>query len=162
MAKENQKVKAVETNETTINETANVTETVSTDNIQLFPVTRKPFTGKDGKEYWGYIVKGTVVRVKNNKRFEKEVEVNFVAKDQGGYEVLDLIFFETDEATLAIYDATMTNDKTGEVTAYTVYEVFALDDDGTRYSYKVKPSRESDKALLTMLMNSRKNGGNQQ
>ena len=56
----------------------------------------------------------------------------------------------------------MTNDKTGEVTAYTVYEVFALDDDGTRYSYKVKPSRESDKALLTMLMNSRKNGGNQQ
>lgn len=162
MAKENQEVKAVETNETTINETANVTETVPSDNIQLFPVTRKPFIGKDKKEYWGYIVKGTVVRVKNNKRFEKEVEVNFVAKDQGGYEVLDLIFFETDEATLAIYDATMTNDKTGEVTAYTVYEVFALDDDGTRYSYKVKPSRESDKALLTMLMNSRKNGGNQQ
>lgn len=157
MANEKQEVKAVETNETITNEAVNATEV----NGRLFPVTRKPFIGKDNKEYWGYIVKGTIVRVKNNKRFEKEVEVNFVAKDQGGYEVLDLIFFETDEAELFMHDKTMINDKTGEVSTYTVYEVRGSDDDGTVYSYKVKPSRESDKALLTMLCNSQNKGGNQ-
>lgn len=157
MAKENQEVKAVETNETITNEAVNATEV----NGRIFPVTRKPFTGKDGKEYWGYIVKGTVVRVQNKKRFEKEVEVNFVAKDQGGYEVLDIIFFETDEAELLMRDETMTNDKTGEKSTYTAYYVFGSDDDGTVYSYKVKPSRESDKALLTMLCNSQNKGGNQ-
>lgn len=125
----------------------------------VLPVTRKTFTGKDGKEYWGYIVKGTVVRVKNGKRLEKEVTVDFVARDQGGYEVLDLIFFGTDEAELVMHEETMTNEKTGEVTTYTVYEIQASDDDGTVHSYKVKPSRESDKSLLAMLINSMKNGG---
>lgn len=144
-------VKAVETSEQVINATA-------TDEIKL-PVVRQPFTGKDGKEYWSYVVKGNIVRVKNGKRFEKEVTVDFVAKDQGGYEVLDLIFFGTDEATLVMHDETMINDKTGEVLTYTVYEVQGVDDDGTIYSYKVKPSRESDKSLLNMLINSRKTGG---
>jgi len=159
MANEKAKeVKAVETNE--IATTTEATTAIEA-NGKVFPVTRQPFTGKDGKEYWGYVVKGTIVRVKNNKRFEKEVTVDFVAKDQGGYEVLDLIFFDTDEAELRIHDETMTNDKTGEISTYTVYEVCATDDDGTVYSYKVKPSRESDKALLTMLLNSHNVGGAQ-
>ena len=143
-------VKAVEVNEVA---------TSQSDNTIVFPVTRHTFIGKDGKEYWGYEVKGVLVRVKNGKRLEKDIAVDFVAKDQGGYEVLDLIFFETDEANLRIYDATMTDDKTGKVTVYTVYEVYAADDDGTVYSYKVRPSRESDKSLLNMLINSKKNGG---
>ena len=126
---------------------------------QSLPVTRQTFIGKDGKEYWGYVVKGTVVRVKNGKRLVKEVTVDFVARDQGGYEVLDLIFFGTDEAELVMHEESMTNEKTGEVTTYTVYEIQATDDDGTVYSYKVKPSRESDKSLLAMLINSLKNGG---
>lgn len=145
-------VKAVETNEQVVTATA-------TDERLVLPVTRKPFIGKDKKEYWGYVVEGTIVRVKNGKRFEKEVTVDFVAKDQGGYEVLDLIFFETDEAELVMHDETMTNEKTGEVSTYTVYEIRAQDDDGTVYSYKVKPSRESDKSLLNMLINSRRIGG---
>ena len=124
-----------------------------------FPVTRQTFTGKDGKEYWGYVVKGTVVRVKNGKRLEQEVTVDFVARDQGGYEVLDLIFFGTDSAELVMHEETMTNEKTGDVSTYTVYEIQSADDDGTVYSYKVKPSRESDKSLLNMLINSKKNGG---
>lgn len=133
--------------------------TTAIEDVKRFPVTRKKFVGKDGKEYWGYVVVGKVVRVKNGKQLEKDIEVDFVAKDQGGYEVLDLIFFETDSAELAMYDATMTNEKTGEVSTYTVYEVRATDDDGTVYSYKVKPSRESDKSLLNMLINSRRIGG---
>lgn len=146
--------KVNETKATEVNET-----TVAVDTVKRFPVTRQTFVGKDGKEYWNYVVKGNIVRVKNGKRLEKEITVDFVAKDQGGYDVLDLIFFGTDEASLRIYDASMTNDKTGEVTVYTVYEVYATDDDGTEYSYKVKPSRESDKSLLNMLISSKQNGG---
>lgn len=146
--------KATAAKATEINETITAVSSVNS-----LPVTRKPFIGKDKKEYWGYVVAGKVVRVKNGKRLEKEITVDFVAKDQGGYEVLDLIFFETDTAELVMYDATMTNEKTGEMSTYTVYEIQAKDDDGTVYSYKVKPSRESDKALLTMLINSLKNGG---
>lgn len=134
----------------------NETATVVT---SALPVTRQKFIGKDGKEYWGYVVMGTVVRVKNGKRLEQEVTVDFVAKDQGGYEVLDLIFFGTDSAELVMHEETMTSEKTGEVSMYTVYEIQSTDDDGTVYSYKVKPSRESDKSLLNMLINSKKNGG---
>lgn len=148
----NEKVNAA--NATEINET-----TTAVDTVISLPVTRVPFIGKDKKEYWGYVVKGKIVRVKNGKRLEKEITVDFVAKDQGGYEVLDLIFFDTDEATLVMRDETMTNEKTGEKSTYTVYEVQAEDDDGTVYSYKVKPSRESDKSLLNMLINSRNVGG---
>lgn len=156
-----QEAKVFETNEAVTTTTANEIAAATSDIIVL-PVTRQPFTsGKDNKEYYGYVVKGNIVRVKNGKRFEKEVEVNFVAKDQGGYEVLDLIFFETEEAKLRMREETMTNDKTGEITNYTVYEVYSEDDDGTEYSYKVKPSRESDKALLSMLLSSQNKGGNQ-
>lgn len=147
------------------NEKANKTEVMANETVvaeisaNSLPVTRTTFIGKDGKEYWGYVVKGNVIRVKNGKRLEKEVTVNFVAKDQGGYEVLDLIFFGTDVAELVMHDETMTNEKTGEVSTYTVYEIQAKDDDGTVYSYKVKPSRESDKSFLNMLINSKKIGG---
>lgn len=58
-----------------------------------FDVHRKPFVTSEGKEYWGYYVEGTIVREKNGKRMQKDITVDFVAKDSGGYEVLDLVFF---------------------------------------------------------------------
>ena len=156
-----QEVKAVETNEAVTTTTANETVTATSDIIVL-PVIRQPFTsGKDKKEYYGYVVKGNIVRVKNGQRLEKEVKVDLVAKDQGGYEVLDIIFFETEEAMLRIFDKTMTDSKTGEKSTYTVYEVYSEDDDGTINAYPVKPSRESDKALLSMLIHSLNAGGGQ-
>lgn len=120
--------------------------------VITMPVTRKPFTGKDGKQYWGYVVNGTIVRCKNNKYLEKQVSVDFVAKDVGGYEVLELIFFDSEEAVLRMHNETTTNEKTGEVLTYTIYEIVSTDDDGTEYTYKVKPARDSDKSLLQMLL----------
>ena len=90
---------------------------------------------------------------------QKDITVDFVAKDSGGYEVLDLVFFSSDVAKLIMHEEKMTNERTGKVSRYTVYEIQSTDDDGTVFSYKVKPSRESDKALLQMLINRRKNGG---
>lgn len=124
-----------------------------------FDVHRKPFVTSEGKEYWGYYVEGTIVRKKNGKRMQKDITVDFVAKDSGGYEVLDLIFFSSDIAKLVMREGKMTNERTGKVSRYTVYEIQSTDDDGTMFSYKVKPSRESDKALLQMLIDRRKNGG---
>lgn len=124
-----------------------------------FEVHRKPFVTSEGKEYWGYYVEGTIVREKNGKRMQKDVTVDFVAKDSGGYEVLDLIFFSSDIAKLVMHEEKMTNERTGKVSRYTVYEIQSTDDDGTMFSYKVKPSRESDKALFQMLIDRRKNGG---
>lgn len=124
-----------------------------------FDVHRKPFVTSEGKEYWGYYVEGTIVREKNGKRMQKDITVDFVAKDSGGYEVLDLVFFSSDVAKLIMHEEKMTNERTGKVSRYTVYEIQSTDDDGTVFSYKVKPSRESDKALLQMLINRRKNGG---
>lgn len=123
-----------------------------------FDVHRKPFVTSEGKEYWGYYVEGTIVREKNGKRMQKDITVDFVAKDSGGYEVLDLIFFSSDIAKLVMHEEKMTNERTGKVSRYTVYEIQSTDDDGTMFSYKVKPSRESDKALLQMLIDRRKNG----
>ena len=124
-----------------------------------FDVHRKPFVTSEGKEYWGYYVERTIVREKNGKRMQKDITVDFVAKDSGGYEVLDLIFFSSDIAKLVMHEEKMTNERTGKVSRYTVYEIQSTDDDGTMFSYKVKPSRESDKALLQMLIDRRKNGG---
>jgi len=125
-------------------------------NEVIFPVKRKTFEGRDGKEYWTYYVEGDIIRIKNGERVVKHVTVDFVAKDSGGYEVLDLIFLFSDEAQLSVHDEKMVNDKTKEVTVYTVYDVFAVDDNGERIVYKVKPSRESDKSLLMALISSLK------
>lgn len=124
-----------------------------------FDVHRKPFVTSEGKEYLGYYVEGTIVREKNGKRMQKDITVDFVAKDSGGYEVLNLIFFSSDTAKLVMHEEKMTNERTGKVSRYTVYEIQSTDDDGTMFSYKVKPSRESDKALLQMLIDRRKKGG---
>ncbi len=103
-------------------------------------LTRKEFTTKDGRKMWGYqlpcIVRGA------------ETKVDFEASDQGGYEVLDLIFGINKPVELHIHEETMRNDRTGEITNYTVYEAKATDDNGIEYVYKIKPSKNSDKTLL--------------
>lgn len=161
MAKENVKAQGNEEVQGVANvpvsEDANVRIEVGETNN--FKVKRKIFVGRDNKEFWTYYVEGDVIRVKNGVRKEQHVTVDFLAKDQGGYEALDIIFWFVDEADLVMREETMTNDRTGEVTKYTVYEIEDFDDNGNRTAYKVKPSRDSDKALLQMLINSRKYGG---
>lgn len=106
---------------------------------------------KAGEDMYGYVLREKIVV---NGR-EREIRVDFAAKDIGGYDVLDIIFMLGDEAFLSVREEHMTDDKTGEVTDYMVYEIWNEDEDGIPYVYKVKPMRESDKAKLNVVLNKR-------
>lgn len=107
-------------------------------------VEREKFTAKDGREMWGYAVKGKV-----NGR---ETKVDFNAYDQGGYEVLDMVFALNPTAELQMHDESMTDSDTGEIRKYTVYEVANTDEDGDELKCRIKPARDSDKSILFYLL----------
>lgn len=113
-------------------------------------VERENFKGNDGKEYWAYIVKGQVRG--------RDVKVDFAPKDKGGYEPLDIVFDVSPKAELVMADEEMT-DANGKTTKFTSYKVLTIDEDGIPYECSVKPSRDSDKALLKMLINTMGVGG---
>ena len=106
---------------------------------------------KSGDDMYGYVLKEKIVV--NGQ--EREIRVDFAAKDIGGYDMLDIIFMTGEEAFLSVRKEFMTDDKTGEVTPYMVYEIWNEDDDGIPYVYKVKPMRESDKAKLNVVLQKR-------
>ncbi|MBQ8908990.1 MAG: hypothetical protein IJY90_01710 [Clostridia bacterium] len=110
--------------------------------LKLF-VERESFIGNDGKQYWAYITKGQVRG--------RDVKIDFAPKDKGGYEPLDIVFSINDKAELIMTKETMT-DANGTKTSYTSYKVRNADELG-ELECGVKPSRDSDKALLTMLIN---------
>ena len=113
------------------------------ENKTLF-VEREKFVGKDEKEYWSYTVKGKVRG--------RDVKVDFAPKDKGGYEPLDIVFDVLPRAELLISEEEMTNDS-GKTTKYNTYTVRTIDENGVIYECGVKPARDSDKALLFMLIN---------
>lgn len=106
---------------------------------------REKFVSKDGREMWGYAVKGKGVN-------GRETKVDFNAYDQGGYEVLDMVFDIKPTAELQMHDESMTDADTGEVRTYTVYEVSNVDKDGDELKCRVKPARDSDKSILAYLL----------
>ena len=108
-----------------------------------FVLERAPFTTKEGKEMYGYFVRGNV--------HGKDYKADFLAKDQGGYELLDLMFSISPTVELVMWEEKMTDDK-GNVTPYMVYEARVVDDDGLVYAYKLKLAQESDKSYLNILM----------
>ncbi len=115
---------------------------------------REAFTTRDGKDYWGYSVNGHACG--------RDIKVDFVASDQGGYEVLDMLFSLSDEVVEVVMRDEVMTDDSGRETVYTVYEAQIIDDDGNRIAYKIKPSRNSDKTLLQVLLielNKSANGG---
>lgn len=107
---------------------------------------------KSGADMYGYQL---IENMKVNNTTHK-IKVDFVAKDAGGYEVLDIIFMGGDEAHLSVREEYLPNESTGELTAYRVYEIWNEDDDGIPYSIKVKPARDSDKAKFDMIINKRR------
>ena len=98
---------------------------------------------KDNKEYFSYFIKG-VVR-------GKEVRVLITPPDKGGYTVLDIVFGNemAAELTLTPYEI---KDEKGKVMKGNTYGVRSVDEDGQVYECKIKPFRDSDKALLNMLL----------
>ena len=108
---------------------------------------------KSGDEMYGYVLRyNTMVNGK-----EREIRVDFASqkKDLAGYDMLDMIFMDGDEAFLDIHEEIMTDEKTKEERRYTVHEIWNVDEDGITYSYKVRPMRESDKAKLSIILQKR-------
>ena len=109
-------------------------------------VGRETYIGKkDNQEHFSYFVKG-VLR-------GKEVKVRIVPPDFGGYNVLEIVFGDASEAELTVKPFEIKDEK-GKVTMQgNMYGVKSVDEDGVVYECKIKPFQESDKALLTMLLN---------
>ena len=104
---------------------------------------RETFVSKNGKQMYSYFVRGKV--------HGREVKADFLAKDLGGYELLDLMFEINPKVNLIMHEESMTDDK-GNVTKYMVYEAQVVDADGLVYTYKLKLAQESDKSYLNILM----------
>ena len=98
---------------------------------------------KDGKEYFSYFIKGNVRG--------KDVRVLITPPDKGGYTVLDIVFGNemAAELTLTPYEI---KDEKGKVLKGNTYGVRSVDEDEQVYECKIKPFRDSDKALLNMLL----------
>lgn len=112
-------------------------------------VERESFIASNGEQYWAYLVKGKVRG--------RDVKVDFSPKDKGGYEPLDIVFDVSPTAELIMTDEEMT-DNNGKTTKYTSYKVRTIDEFGLEYECGIKPSRDSDKSLLKMLLNNLKLG----
>ena len=110
---------------------------------QALVLERETFVAKNGKEMYNYFVRGVV--------HDREVRADFLAKDLGGYELLDLMFEINPQVSLIMHEESMTDDK-GNVTKYMVYEAQVVDADGLVYTYKLKLAQESDKSYLNILM----------
>lgn len=104
---------------------------------------RESFKGNDGKDYFSYFLKG---KIRN-----RDVKVDFAPKDKGGYEPLDIIFDVDPKAELIMSEETMV-DSNGKETRYMSYKARTIDEDGLVFECGIKPSRDSDKALLGMLL----------
>ena len=131
-------------NEKKVNVNENVKVNVKENKEKALYVERESFTGGNGEKYWSYVVKGKIRG--------RDIKVDFIPKDKGGYEPLDIVFDVNDKAQLFMTDETMT-DNNGNVTKYVSYLVRTVDEDGIPYECSVKPARDSDKALLKMLLN---------
>ena len=97
----------------------------------------------NGKAYFSYFIKGNVRG--------KDVRVSIIPPDKGGYTVLDIVFGNemSAELTLTPYEI---KDDSGKVLKGNTYGVRSVDEDGQVYECKIKPFRDSDKALLNMLV----------
>ncbi len=107
-------------------------------------VERELVTKKE-KSFYSYFVKGTLRG--------REVKVAISVPDFGGYTVLDIVFGDEMQAELVVTPFEMKDEKTGKVTySGNRYGVRSTDEDGKVYECQIKPFRQSDKALLDMLL----------
>ncbi len=104
----------------------------------------KQMLTQDGREYFAYLVKGTLRG--------RAVKIDFTPKDAGGYEPLDIVFDVSPKAELIMTEEEM-SDSNGKTSSYTTYTVRAVDEMGLPWTAGVKPQRNSDKDLLNMLLN---------
>lgn len=99
---------------------------------------------KNDKTYFSYFIKGKVRG--------KDVKVALIPPDKGGYSVLDIVFGGENKAELILTPYEIKDDATGKVIKGNTYSVRTVDETGESYECGVKPYRNSDKTLLTMLL----------
>ena len=99
---------------------------------------------KGEKSYSSYYIKGNIRG--------KEVKVQVIPPDFGGYKVLDIVYNGAMQAELVITPYKMKTDD-GQTIEGNTFKVVSCDEDGTIYECPVKPARGSDKSLLKMLIN---------
>lgn len=99
---------------------------------------------KNGRTFFSYFIKGNIRG--------KEVKMAVVPPDKGGYTVLDIVFGSDMSAELILKPYEIKDEATGRVIAGNSYAVQSVDEDGEVYECSIKPYRNSDKALLAMLV----------
>ena len=99
---------------------------------------------KNGKVYYAYFIKGTIRG--------KDIKINIMPPDKGGYTVLDIVFGNAMMAELVVKPFEMKDEATGRVIAGNTFAVVSYDENGETYECAIKPFRASDKALLNMLI----------
>ena len=129
------------------NGTGVVTETIN-GNLVLIREPVKDKNGKqlitkDGRLYYSYKVRGNVLG--------HEKKADFVPRDMGGYEPLDVLFEISPKAEIIMRDEVMTS-ADGRKTPYTTYTAQVTDEDGEVWECGVKPQRDSDKSLLKFML----------
>lgn len=106
-------------------------------------VEREEFEFK-GKTCYSYFIKG-VIR-------GKDVKISVGPSDRGGFVVLDIVFDTASEAELVLVPYEIKDEKTGSVVKGNSYAVRSSDENGEVYECPIKPTKQSDKALLNMLL----------
>ena len=99
---------------------------------------------KDGKTYFTYFIKGKVRG--------KDVRIAVTPPDKGGFTVLDIVFGNEMKADLVINPYEIKDEATGNVVKGNSFAVRTVDENGEVYECPIKPFRQSDKALLNMLL----------
>ena len=135
--------KKVTANEEVVETAAIAQETDVMENLVLQRELIK--TKRDRREIYVYFVQG--------ETHGRKIRADFEAKDQGGYETLDLIFSIKPTAELLMREETMVQD--GVRQSYVVYEAYNKDEFGIEFKYEIKLSRKSDKTYLDIILQQR-------
>lgn len=96
------------------------------------------------KTYFSYFIKGKIRG--------KDVKVAITPPDKAGFVVLDIVFGNEMKADLVINPYEIKDEATGNVVKGNSFAVRTVDENGEVYECPIKPFRQSDKALLNMLL----------
>lgn len=99
---------------------------------------------KDGNTYFSYFIKGKIRG--------KDVRILVSPPDKGGFTVLDIVFGNEMQADLVVNPYEIKDEASGNVIKGNTYAVHSVDENGEVYECTIKPFRQSDKALLNMLI----------
>ena len=133
--------------ESNVTELENMEEEIEITKPNIFKLKQKGFMGRDGNVYYGYIV-DVVLR-------GRDMKVDFVPKDKGGYEVLELVFNGKKTVDLYVTEDTMV-DSTGKKTRFKVYTARSIDENGEIFEINVKPDKDSDKSIIENVLRNQK------